>query len=100
MKFYACKNTHKKTLDKIPCQVFLNKLPKVTCPSTNLLIYLHFEPERIGNIVIAVGSPSGSNHDRTIPENTSQNTLYHLNPLALCQDKFNRPSNAAPACWF
>jgi len=57
------KDTQKKTPDKTACQVFFNNLPEVVYPSTNLPVYLHFEPKRIGNIVIAVGSPSGSNHD-------------------------------------
>jgi hypothetical protein len=62
-----------------------------------LPVYLHFEPKRIGNIVVAVGSTSGSNHDRAIPEDTPDNTLHYLNAFTLCQNKFYRPA-ADNAC--
>jgi hypothetical protein len=59
---------------------------------TNLNIYSLFEPERIGNIIVAVGRSARSNHNRTIPEDTSQNILRYLNTLAFCQYQFNRPT--------
>jgi hypothetical protein len=96
MKFYTCKITHKKTPDKIACKLFFNNLPEVVYSLANLLIYFHFEPKRIGSIVIAVGSPSSSNYDRAISEDTPQNTLHYLNTLAFRQYQFNCPPTDYP----
>jgi hypothetical protein len=46
----------------------------------------------MGNAIIAIGSTASCNHNRTIPEDTPQNTLYYLNTLAFGKNQFNRPA--------
>lgn len=45
--FIFRKNIHKKASDKITCHMFFSELLKVIYSSTNQLIYLNFEPERM-----------------------------------------------------
>ncbi len=75
--------------------MYFGELPHVAylhSEQSYLHIYRLFKPKRIGNMVITIGSPSGSNDSRAIPEDTPQNILRYLNALAFCQYQLDRPT--------
>lgn len=62
------------------------------CFLSDLRVNLPSESKRVGNERVGTRNSSSGNSDRSEVENSSHDTLFDVQPFALCQYQIDRPA--------